>query len=79
MVLAGLFIVSLVGQTAAGWRVYNEEQRQHREREVSFAAYLLTGHFGEATCENLESPFLQMAFYVVLTAVLYQRGSSESK
>ena len=26
-----------------------------------------------------ESEFLQMAFYVVLTAFLYQRGSSESK
>jgi len=29
--------------------------------------------------ENWESEFLQMGMYVVLTAFLFQRGSSESK
>lgn len=29
--------------------------------------------------ENWESEFLQMGFYVILTAFLFQRGSSESK
>ena len=29
--------------------------------------------------ENWESEFLQMAFYVVLTVFLYQKGSAESK
>ncbi len=29
--------------------------------------------------ENTESEFLQMAFYVMLTAFLFQKGSSESK
>ncbi len=33
----------------------------------------------EATFENWESEFLQMGMYVVLTAYLFQRGSSESK
>lgn len=33
----------------------------------------------EATFANWESEFLQMGMYVVLTAFLYQRGSSESK
>ena len=69
----------MAGQTYAGWRVYNEEQRQHGEQPVPLGAYLLTGHFGEATFENWESEFLQMAFYVLLTTFLYQRGSSESK
>ncbi len=41
--------------------------------------YLTTGHFVEATFENWESEFLQMGMYVVLTAFLYQKGSSESK
>jgi len=36
-------------------------------------------YFVEATFENWESEFLQMAMYVVLTAFLVQRGSSESK
>jgi hypothetical protein len=79
IVLLGLFLVAMVGQTWAGWLAYNEEQRQHAGEPVGLAAYLATGHFGEATFENWESEFLQLAFYVVLTAVLYQRGSSESK
>ena len=79
VVLLGLFVFSMVGQTLSGWRVFNEEQHEHGEGEVSLGAYLRTGHFGEATFENWESEFLQMAFYVLLTVVLYQKGSSESK
>ena len=41
--------------------------------------YLTTAHFGEATFENWESEFLQMAMYVVLTVKLMQWGSAESK
>jgi len=67
------------GQTLTGWRVYNHEQQQHASDPVSLAAYLSTGHFGEATFENWESEFLQMTFFVLLTVALYQRGSSESK
>jgi hypothetical protein len=79
IVLTLLFVVSMGGQIVTGWRAYNADQRAHGEPVVSLARYLGTGHFGEATFENLESEFLQMAFYVVLTAFLYQRGSSESK
>ena len=46
---------------------------------VSLLGYLTTGDFVEATFENWESEFLQMGMYVVLTAFLFQRGSSESK
>jgi hypothetical protein len=46
---------------------------------VSVLTYLTTGDFVEATFENWESEFLQMGMYVVLTAFLYQKGSSESK
>jgi hypothetical protein len=69
----------MAGQTWAGWLSYNQEQRDHGEPPVALAAYLATGHFGEATFENWESEFLQMAFYVLLTTMLYQLGSSESK
>jgi hypothetical protein len=79
MVLAALFVISLIGQTVTGWRVHNESQRQHGEQSVSLSTYLRSGHFGEATFENWESEFLQMAFYVLLTVFLFQRGSSESK
>jgi hypothetical protein len=79
IVLFGLFAVFLVGQSLTGWRSYNAEQREHHEPAVGLGTYLTTGHFVEATFENWESEFLQMGMYVVLTAFLFQRGSSESK
>lgn len=76
----GLFAVFFVGMVISGWQVYNQEQFGHGSPDqVSFVGYLHTGDFIEATFENWESEFLQMAMYVVLTAYLYQRGSSESK
>ncbi len=79
IVLFGLFVVFLLGQAVTGWRTYDAEQREHHERTVGFGTYLSTGHFVEATFENWESEFLQMAAYVVLTIWLVQKGSSESK
>lgn len=77
MVLFGVFFL---GMAVSGWQVYNAEQLSHGgSGQVSFLGYFLTGDFVEATFENWESEFLQMAMYVVLTAFLYQRGSSESK
>ena len=75
----GLFGVFLVGQALTGWNAYNTEQREHLEPTVGLGSYLTTGHFVEATFENWESEFLQMASYVLLTIWLVQKGSSESK
>ena len=41
--------------------------------------YLTSGHFIEATFENWESEFFQMALFVWFTVFLRQKGSSESK
>ena len=79
IVLLALFILTMAGQTWSGWYSYNEEQQDHGEATVSLTEYLGTGHFGEATFENWESEFLQMAFYILLTVWLFQIGSSESK
>ena len=76
----GLFAVFFVGMIVSGTATYNEEQLEHGSSEqLSVLQYLATGHFVEATFENWESEFLQMGMYVVLTAFLYQKGSSESK
>jgi hypothetical protein len=75
----GLFLFSFAGQILSGHRFYNEEQRAHAEAPIGLGQYLQSGAFLEATAENWESEFLQMALFVVLTALLYQRGSSESK
>src|SRR5882757_2894318 len=76
----GLFAVFFVGMVVSGTATYNQEQQEHGSHEqVSVLTYLTTGDFVEATFENWESEFLQMGMYVVLTAFLYQEGSSESK
>ena len=74
-----LFFFSLLGQSIAGVQEYNDDQRQHGQPPAGYFEYLGTGHFIEAVFENWESEFLQMALYVVLTAVLRQKGSAESK
>lgn len=79
IVLLALFFSSLAGQIAAGFADYNNEQEEHRQTPVSMAKYLTSGAFVEATFENWESEFLQMALYVWLTSFLVQRGSAESK
>ena len=77
---SALFAVFFLGMILSGAAHYNEEQLAHGSTEqVSVLGYLTTGAFVEATFENWESEFLQMGMYVVLTALLYQRGSSESK
>jgi hypothetical protein len=75
----GLFAAFMLGQTVTGYLVYNDDESEHGRAPVSLTAYLTSGHFLEATAENWESEFLQMAAYVLLTVVLHQRGSSESK
>jgi hypothetical protein len=79
LVLLGLFLLFLFGQSVTGWLVYNADAHEHGEKAVAFLPYLLTGHFWEAVFENWESEFFQMAAYVTLTACLYQKGSAESK
>ncbi|HLP07299.1 MAG TPA: DUF6766 family protein [Opitutaceae bacterium] len=74
-----LFLATFAGgQLVTGWKAYNEERGQNREPALGLTAYLRSAHFAEATAENWESEFLQMGVYVVLTALLFQRGSAES-
>ena len=79
LVLILLFVAFWAIQALAGWSVFNQDQQAHNEAPLAFGQYLLSAHFLEATAENWESEFLQMAAYVFLTAFLYQRGSAESK
>ena len=73
------FLVFFVGMVLSGAASYSEDQQAHGEPPVSVLQFLGTGAFVEATFENWESEFLQMAMYVVLTVFLFQKGSSESK
>lgn len=79
LVLLLLFAGSIVGQWIAGWHVSIEDAARHGASAMSLTAYTGSPEFLSSVFENWESEFLQMAAYVVLTAILIQRGSSESK
>ncbi len=79
IVVFTVFVVLWVAQALTGLADYNDDRREHREAEVTLGEYLGTGHFLEATAENWVSEFLQMGFFVVLTALLVQKGSAESR
>jgi hypothetical protein len=79
LVAFSLFLLFLIAEAAAGIRVYNEEQQEHGQPEVGLWEFVRSGTFIESTTENWESEFLEMAFFVLLTAKLRQKGSPESK
>jgi len=79
LVLAAMFLVFWIAQSLVGHHEYNQEQQGHGQSQITYSQYLRTGAFVEATAENWESEFLQMFFYVLLTAFLVQKGSAESK
>jgi hypothetical protein len=79
IVCIAAFLVLWVGQAVAGWRHDVDERREHGESALSLREYVSGGEFWEATAENWESEFLQMAAFVILTAFLRQKGSPESK
>jgi hypothetical protein len=79
LVMFGLFLLFIFGQSMAGVRTYNQEQQEHNQPEISYVEYIKTGEFVESVFENWESEFLQMGAYAFLTVFLYQKGSAESK
>jgi hypothetical protein len=79
LVLMTLFLLTLVGQTFTGLVEHNKDNQEYGQATVTLAQYFASGHFWEATAENWESEFLQMAMFVLLTVCLRQKGSPESK
>ena len=79
LTMFGLFLTFLVAQSIAGYRTTNSDSAEHGQPPESYAGYLTSGAFVEATFENWESEFLQMGAYVLLTAWLIQKGSPESR
>lgn len=79
IVLVLLFLFSLLGMVFSGLSQANETLLRHHQAPLGLLAFLGSGAFLSALFENWESEFLQMGVYVVLTAMLFQRGSAESK
>ena len=76
--LGFLFLLFWAAQAVAGFKVYNEDAARHGQAVIDFGGYLLSGQFWEATGENWESEFLQMGAYIIMTSMLFQKGSAES-
>jgi hypothetical protein len=74
-----LFLGCQIGLSFVGLRHENTELADHAQPPIGYATYVTSGGFLEATMENWESEFLQMFAYVILTAILFQKGSAESK
>ena len=79
LVVTLLFLICLLAQSIAGLRHHNDEREDHGQAPIQYAEYLASGEFLEATMENWESEFLQMAVFLIFTAKLFQRGSAESR
>jgi hypothetical protein len=79
IVLIAVFSVLLAAQVYTGWQAHNEDRQDHGLPSLTLGRYVASGHFIEATAENWESEFLQMAAFVWLTAFLVQKGSPESR
>jgi hypothetical protein len=79
LVLMAMFLIFLAAQYVTGLWQYNESQLNHDQPQITAAEYFTTGHWWEAVFENWESEFLQMAVFVLLTTMLVQKGSPESR
>jgi hypothetical protein len=75
----GIFVLSWLAQSLTGWRVFNEEQREHDGATISWVGYLTEHEFWESTLQNWQSEFLAVGTMAVFSIYLRQRGSPESK
>nr|WP_218853083.1 DUF6766 family protein [Microbacterium immunditiarum] len=74
-----LFLVTLIGQSIAGYLEHNEELREHGQALVSFGSFVTSSEFVVDVAENWQSEFLQFFLFIAATIWLVQRGSPESK
>ena len=79
IVLMLLFAATIVGHLVSGWHVATQDAARHGQPLMGLWTYAGSPEFLSSVFENWESEFLQMSAYVVLTAMLVQRGSAESK
>lgn len=79
LALIGIFVLCLTGMAWSGWLEQNAVLDEHGSPPIGLVEYFFSPPFQSALFENWESEFLQMSAYVIMTAFLFQRGSSESK
>lgn len=75
-----LFLGSFYFHAVGGAGEYNDDQREHGSAErVTTLGYMATSQFWFESLQNWQSEFLAVGSMVLLTVVLRERGSKESK
>jgi len=79
LLFAGLFLLSLAGQSIAGLLSYRQELEAAGLEPVDWLRYVTSSSFAGDVAENWQSEYLQFFLYIAATVWFVQRGSSESK
>jgi hypothetical protein len=74
-----LFFAAFALHAVGGVQEYNHEQVLHSGETVSTLQYIGTSQFWFESFQNWQSEFLALLSIVLLSIVLRQRGSPESK
>ena len=74
-----VFFISFALHGIGGAKVYNEEQSEHNQPQVTTIEYMTASRFWFESFQNWQSEFLSIGAMVVLSIFLRQKGSPESK
>jgi hypothetical protein len=74
-----MFVMSFALHAGAGARAYNLQELAHSGHTVTVVQYLSTAQFWFESLQNWQSEFFSIGMMVVLSIVLRQRWSPESK
>ena len=79
MLMGGLFLLTWLASSIAGWAAFNGQQLSDRQDPVSWLGYLGEADFWNRSFQNWQSEFLAVGSMAIFAVYLRQRGSSESK
>ena len=77
--LGALFVAAWLVHLFTGWQEFVAEQASHGDVAMVFGEDGYVWTWLARSFENIMSEFLQLAAFVVLTAILILEGSAESK
>jgi hypothetical protein len=79
LVMAGIFLLSWLGQSIAGRVAFNESRLGRLQDPLTWTGYVTNADFWSRTMQNWQSEFLAVGSMAVQSIYLRQRGSPESK
>jgi hypothetical protein len=79
LALLGIFVLSFILHAIGGTHAYNETALLHGNATLSVFAYVGTSQFWFESLQNWQSEFLAIGTLLVLSIVLRERGSQQSK